>query len=72
MLVKNGRMGDNLENIIGLVWDLNEDTAAPNINLNVFGKKNGKSNGPKLFDTDLDLLKPDKPYLVSHRNCMMY
>ena len=41
VLVKNGRMGDNLENIIGLVWDLNEDTAAPNINLNVFGKKRG-------------------------------
>ena len=57
ILKKYARLDDPIENVIGLLWNLKTDVIKANINLNVFGRVNGKSVGPKLSETELSSLK---------------
>ena len=64
VLEKNNRIDNPKENVIGLLWDLRSDLITPSTNLNIFGKSRGKSLGPALDKTELDILKPSRQTLT--------
>ena len=53
VLKDEARGSDEIELLLGLKYNIVEDTILPNVKFNTFGKKRGKPMGPDLKDYDL-------------------
>ena len=53
--IEKTKYENDVERLLGMKFDLHQDTISPDVHLNVYGKARGKPLGPDLVDTDPEI-----------------